>query len=112
MIVAPGAFEGYAQLFSSDFVNEVCARALLMTGGYNPIDHAPDVECPVLLQLCEHDNLVSPKSAANTAGILDDLAQLERYPISHFDIYHGEHFQRAVNDQIEFFRKHLGLTTT
>jgi acetyl esterase/lipase len=112
MITAPGAFEGYAQLFSADFVNEVCARALLTTEGFNPIDHAPDVECPTLLQLCEHDNLVSPKSAANTAEILGDLAQLKHYPIAHFDIYHGEHFERAVNDQIVFFSKHLGLRTT
>jgi len=111
MITAPGAFEGYAQLLSADFVNEVCARVLLATEGYNPIDHAPEVECPTLLQLCEHDNLVSPRSAANTAEILGDLAQLEQYPIGHFDIYQGEHFERAVNDQIEFFSKHLGLTT-
>jgi acetyl esterase/lipase len=111
MITAPGAFEGYAQLFSADFVNEVCARVLLTTEGFNPIDHAPEVECQTLLQLCEHDNLVSPRSASNTAEILGDLAQLEQYPIGHFDIYQGEHFERAVNDQIEFFSKHLGLTS-
>jgi fermentation-respiration switch protein FrsA (DUF1100 family) len=109
MIVAPGAFGGYARLFSADFVNEVCARALLATGGFNPIDHAPQVKCPTLLQVCERDNLVSQKSAAKTAEILGDLARLEEYPIEHFDIYQGEHFERAVNDQIEFLSEHLGL---
>lgn len=59
MITAPGAFEGYAKLASASFINEVCARALLMTHGFNPIDYAGDVQCPVLLQICEKDNLVS-----------------------------------------------------
>ena len=28
-------------------------------------------------------------------------------PIDHFDIYLGEHFEKAVSDQLEFFKKHL-----
>jgi len=59
MITAPGAFEGYSKLVSSDFKNEVCARVLLMGHGHNPIDCAKDVQCPVLLQVCEKDNLVN-----------------------------------------------------
>ena len=73
----------------------------------NPIDHAKDVECPVLLQVCEEDNLVSMGSALRTAEILGEHAELKRYPIGHFDIYTGEGFERAVGDQIEFFTRHL-----
>jgi len=105
MINAPGAFEGYAKLASADFINEVCARALLTSGGYNPIDHAKDVRCPVLIQICENDNLVSKNSAFNTAKILGEYAELKQYPIGHFDIYLGENFEKAVHDQIEFLRK-------
>lgn len=107
MITAPGAFEGYLMLASESLINQVCARVLLMTHGYNPIDHAEHVRCPVLLQICEQDNLVSMGSGLRTAEILGDYAQVERYPIGHFDIYFGEHFDRAVGDQIEFFEKHL-----
>lgn len=107
MVIAPGAFEGYAKLASTRFINEVCARALLMTGGFNPIDHAKDVQCPVLIQICEKDNLVSMSSALETANILGEYAEVKQYPIGHFDIYLGENFEKSVGDQIEFFKKHL-----
>lgn len=107
MINAPGAFEGYAKLASAAFINEVCARALLMTRGFNPINYAKDIKCPVLIQICERDNLVSMSSALETAKILGEYAEVKRYPIGHFDIYSGEHFEKSVGDQIEFFRKQL-----
>jgi uncharacterized protein len=108
---APGAFDGYAKLIlfhgTGNFINEVCARALLMTGGANPIDYAKDVRCPVLIQICEKDNLVSMDSALNTAKILGEYAEVKQYPIEHFDIYLGEHFEKSVGDQIIFLKKHL-----
>lgn len=107
MITAPGAFERYAKLVSPGFVNEVCARALLMIGGYNPIDYAKDVQCPVLIQICEKDNLVSIRSALKTAEILGEYATVKQYPIDHFDIYIGDNFEKSVNDQLDFFKTHL-----
>jgi len=107
MIEAPGAFDGYAKLSSGNFINEVCARALLMTGAANPIDYAKDVRCPVLIQICEKDNLVSMDSALNTAKILGEYAEVKQYPIDHFDIYLGEHFEKSVGDQITFLKKHF-----
>ncbi len=107
MIIAPGAYEGYAKLAQTDFINEVCARAILTTGGYNPINYAKDVHCPILIQVCEKDNLVSVNSAQKVAGILGKKAEIKRYLIGHFDIYTGDHFEQAVRDQIEFFEKHL-----
>jgi fermentation-respiration switch protein FrsA (DUF1100 family) len=107
MITAPGAFEGYSMLASGGLINQVCARVLLMTHGYNPIDHVEQVRCPVLLQFCEKDNLVSMGSGLRSAELLGEYAQVKQYPIGHFDIYFGEHFERAVRDQIEFFEKHL-----
>ncbi|MBU7030606.1 MAG: alpha/beta hydrolase [Theionarchaea archaeon] len=109
VLTAPGAFEGYAKLVSPDFENSVCARALLTFGGHNPIDYAEDVQCPVLLQVCEKDNLVSEASYKKTADILGEYAEVKKYPIGHFDIYEGENFEKAVNDQITFFKKHFGI---
>ncbi len=107
MVTAPGAFEGYSKLVSSAFINEVCARGILRTHGYSPIGYAKDVQCPVLLQICEKDNLVSEESYLKTSEILGDFAEVKKYPIGHFDIYTGENFEKAVSDQIEFFKKHL-----
>lgn len=107
MIAAPGAFDGYSKIVPPDFINEVCARILLRTHGYNPINYAKDVQCPVLLQICEKDNLVSKSSYLGTAKILGKYAEVKIYPIGHFDIYIGENFEKAVSDQIAFFKKYL-----
>jgi pimeloyl-ACP methyl ester carboxylesterase len=107
MITAPGAFDGYASLAPPGFVNEVCARAILRTQGFSPLKAARDVDCPVLLLACEKDNLVSLASVLETAENLGDLAEVKRYPIDHFDIYQGEHFERSVGDQLAFFTRHL-----
>jgi cephalosporin-C deacetylase-like acetyl esterase len=109
MLRAPGAFEGYSQLVNNRFINEVCARVLLMTDGFNPIDYAPRVKCPVLIQICEKDNLVSPRSGLNTAEKLGQYAEVKQYPIGHFDIYTGDDFERAVTDQIKFLNINLKM---
>ena len=105
VVTAPGAFDGYSEVVPASFVNEICARGLLRTSGYNPIDYAKDVQCPVLLQICENDNLVSKNSYLKTAKILGNHAEVKKYPIGHFDIYMGENFEKAVNDQIAFLKK-------
>jgi fermentation-respiration switch protein FrsA (DUF1100 family) len=103
----PDAYAGYSALAPEGFVNEVCARIVLRAGVYRPIEHAKDVRCPVLLQICEQDELVAPETAEATAEELGALAGVERYPIGHFDIYHGAPFEIAVRDQLAFFKKHL-----
>ena len=107
MLRAPGAFDGYSKLASGSetFVNELCARSFLNIGKkYNPIDYAGDVKCPVLLLICEKDNLISKASYINTAKILGDCAEVKIYPAGHIDIYLGENFEKSVSDQITFIR--------
>jgi len=106
-IRAPGAFEGYSSLANKSFINKVCARALLNTNLYNPIEFADKVKCPVLLCICRDDNLVSEKSYKSTAEILGEKATVKVYPIGHFDIYSGDNFEKAVNDQINFLKQNL-----
>ena len=106
-LTAPGAFEGYAGLVeeSETFKNEVCARMLFMGHGRDPIEAAADVQCPVLFLVCEYDNLASPQSHVRAAEALGDKATVKSYPIGHFDIYEGEHFEEAVNEKIAFIEK-------
>ncbi len=104
MLTAPGAFDGYAGIAgeSETFENEVCARLLFMGHGRDPIEAAEEVQCPVLFLVCEHDNLASPESHVRAAEALGDKAAVKSYPIGHFDIYDGEHFEQAVNEKIAF----------
>lgn len=107
MLSTPGAFEGYVNLLkgSETFRNEVCARALLMAHGPDPVQSSAEVKCPILFLVCEHDNLASPESHKRAADILGEKAKVVSYPIGHFDIYVGEYFEKAVAEKIDFLKK-------
>jgi len=99
------AYDGYSKLASESFVNEVCARVILRSAGYDPIQVIRNISTPVLVQICEYDSLapVSPEAEA----VLKQHADVIRYPIGHFDIYTGNDFEKAVSDQLEFLEKNL-----
>ena len=99
------AYDGYSKLASESFVNQVCARVILRSGGFDPAKAIHNVSSPVLVQICDYDSLapISPETEIE----LRQYADVKRYPIGHFDIYTGEHFEKAVSDQLEFFKKNL-----
>jgi uncharacterized protein len=107
LMTASHAYEAFAQLAGGDFVNKACARIIIKGDKYRPIKHARDVHCPVLLQICEKDQMVSVESIEETGKILGQRAEIKRYPIGHFDVYFGKNHDISVHDQIEFFKKHL-----
>ena len=106
-LTSPDAYDGYGKLVPKNFVNEVCARIILRGDKYRPVKHAQNVRCPVLLQICEHDNITPKSVAEETEKQLGKYAEAIYYPIGHFDIYIGDNFEKAVSDQLEFFKKHL-----
>jgi hypothetical protein len=65
------------------------------------------VSCPILLQFADLDIANPPKLIADAQERIGKWGQINRYPIDHFDIYLGKHFEKAVSDQIAFFQKHL-----
>jgi pimeloyl-ACP methyl ester carboxylesterase len=99
------AYDGYSKLASDSFINEVCARVMLRGHRFRPPELLKKVRCPVLIQICEHDTLAPIKP--ETVKKLQKHAEVKCYPIGHFDIYVGEHFEKAVLDQLDFFKKHL-----
>jgi pimeloyl-ACP methyl ester carboxylesterase len=101
------AFEGYGRIAPENFVNEVCARIVIRGDKYRPVTKAGRVRCPVLLLICDNDELAPVSAAEETTKRLGELAEIKRYPIGHFDIYMGAHFERSVSDQLDFFSRHL-----
>ncbi len=106
MITAPGAFEGYSKLAkeSATFKNEVCARLLFMGHSIDANEAAKEVRCPVLFLVCTHDNLVAPTSHVKAANALGAKATVKSFPIGHFDIYEGDHFETAVHEMMAFLQ--------
>jgi pimeloyl-ACP methyl ester carboxylesterase len=111
LMTASNAYDAFVQLAPDSFVNEACARIIVRGDKYRPIKYARDVCCPVLLQICQKDELVSVKSIEETGQILGQYAEIRRYPIGHFDVYFGKNLENSIDDQIEFYRKHLQPST-
>lgn len=107
MMNTPDAYEVFATMIPPDFVNEACARINLRVEKYRPIKKAPNVSCPVLLQICDKDSILPLSSADEAEKALGEHATVKHYPIGHFDIYLGENFETAVRDQIDFYKTHL-----
>lgn len=101
------AWDTFQEIAPDDFVNEVCARILIRMDKYHPIKHTSKVRCPVLFQVCDKDIALPLKVFERAKKRLGRLAEVIHYPIDHFDIYAGDNFERAVNDQLEFFKKHI-----
>ncbi len=89
--------------------NEVAARIMLHVGLYRPSAGAAKIHCPVLICACDRDQTTPPAPAIAVAERAP-RGELKRYDIGHFDIYLGEHFDRAVADQTEFLTRHLGIS--
>jgi len=111
LMTASNAYDAFVQLAPDSFINEACARIIIRGDKYRPIKYAHDVRCPVLLQICQKDELLSVESIEETGRILGRYAEIRRYPIGHFDVYFGKNCENSINDQIEFYRKHLRPST-
>lgn len=102
-----GAWKFFNQIAPDDFINKVCARILIRMDKYHPIKHTSRIRCPVLLQVCDKDISLPMKVIVKAEKNLGELVEVIHYPIDHFDIYIGENFEKAVSDQLDFFKKHL-----
>jgi uncharacterized protein len=108
VMTEPDAQAGFEAIVpaGSRWRNEVAARVMLRVALYRPVRSAPSVACPLLVCVCERDTTTPPGPAEKMAECAP-RGELARYPIGHFDIYVGEHFERAVADQTAFLRRHL-----
>ncbi len=107
-MTADDAARGYVAMYPEGFEwrNEVAARIMLTYGLYSPGRDAGRVACPTLFQVGtggpHHPARAGPRGRTRGAP-----GELVTYPISHFEIYRGEHFERAVADQLEFLARHV-----
>lgn len=101
------ALKAFNSMVPEGYINEACARINIRGDKYRPVEYANKVRCPVLLQICDKDNMTPLSAAAVTEKRLGKYAQTKHYSIGHFDVYVGENFEKAVQDQLGFFKKHL-----
>ncbi len=73
---------------------------------YSPGRRAADITCPLLVQVAERDAITPPGPALEVPRNAP-RGEAKSYPLSHFEIYLGEPFERAVADQLEFLERVL-----
>ena len=103
-----GADEGYRELFPRElhWDDTVCARILLQVGFYRPVNDAPRVQAPLLVIVGERD-LVTPPGPARRMAEAAPRAELVDLPIDHWQVYRGEWFERVVELETDFLRRHV-----
>ena len=109
VMTSPDAQPGFAALVPPDskWRDEVGARIMLQVARYRPIRSAAKVRCPLLMCVCDEDQ-VTPPGPAVKAALAAPKGELRRYPIGHFEIYGGQRgFEQAVTDQTAFLVRHL-----
>lgn len=90
---------------SRDFINEVSASFMLQPHGRDVLEAAKEVSCPVLIVVCENDEIIPLQSHYKLREVLGSLLTVVRYPIGHFEIYRGEWFIKAIEEQIRFINR-------
>lgn len=108
VLTAREAEPGFASILGEDsrWQNAVGARVMLFLGMWRPVRTAAKVACPMLVCICDGDE-TTPPAPAERLGRNAPRGELVHYPIGHFDIYTGEHFEVAVADQVAFLQRVL-----
>lgn len=101
------AWMGYERIMPAHWRNEISARTLLGLGWYRPGHKIGRVSCPVLVQICDNDEITSPEMTVNMAALGGDNVVEHHYRIGHFDTYSGVGFRRSSTDQVNFLKRSL-----
>ena len=108
VLTAPEAGPGFDSIVAPDsrWQNAIGARIMLFVGAWRPVRTAAKVRCPMLVCVCDGDATTPPAAAIKLAGNAP-RAEVVHYPIGHFAIYIGDHFDRAIADQTQFLERVL-----
>ena len=104
MMTTQDADPGYRALMPDDFDNRLAARIAVHSGQYRPVNQVQDIRCPVLLQICDYETIVSTDTAQEIMRRMTTPVTVKHYLLGHFDIYQGPAFELSVNDQINFIQ--------
>lgn len=98
-----GAEDAYLSMIGgpSPWQNRIAARIVLALPFYRPISKAASIRAPLLMVICNRDE-VCPPSAAAKVGRLAPRGRAAHFDSGHFDIYFGALFDGATKAMLEF----------
>lgn len=110
LMTASDVVPGYLGLVpeGAPFRNEVAARVAFDILAARPGTQAARVTCPLLVQVCEEDTVAPARRTAALAAKAP-LGEVSRHACGHFAIYDGPDFERVVDEQVAFLKRHVPL---
>lgn len=108
LMTAPDCETGYRAVadHAPAFRNEVAARFGLAIARYLPGRRVRKLHCPILFGICTTDT-VAPPAATRRHAATAVRGEVSEFPCGHFDVYLGEPFEQAVDDYVDFLRRHV-----
>ncbi|TQR61789.1 alpha/beta hydrolase [Acinetobacter sp. RF15A] len=107
----PDSYEGYLSIVNPDYYwsGYIPARAFFKLIRYRPILDVRKIAVPALFIAAQQDSLIPIESSRETATNIAPFVQYHEWNMRHFDIYHGEWFEKAISTQLEFLHQHIGV---
>jgi pimeloyl-ACP methyl ester carboxylesterase len=94
---------------SETWTNSMPARSIFAVSGYNPIDSADKIQCPVFVLSGKRDQGIARDDVLATVARIPRCRHLE-LDFDHFDLYPGfDKHEQAVTEQLKFLRECLPL---
>jgi pimeloyl-ACP methyl ester carboxylesterase len=112
MVTAPGAQAGWDSTVPPDgrFDNRIAAADAVAMVTTSALRHARRVTAPLLVCVCDLENLMNPRYAALVARRAPN-GEARHYESDHFGIYHPPLVRRVLADQTTFLKEHLDVRT-
>ncbi|HEX7827784.1 MAG TPA: alpha/beta fold hydrolase [Mycobacterium sp.] len=112
MVTAPGAEAGWNSTVPPGFGfdNRIAAADAVAMVTTSALRHARRVPAPLLVCVCDEENLMNPRYAALVAHRAPN-GVARHYPSDHFAIYHPPLVDRVLADQTAFLVEHLDVRT-
>ena len=110
MVTAAGAEAGWNSTVPAGgtFDNRIAAADALAMVTTSALRHARKVTAPLLVCVCDKENLMDPKYAALVARRAP-RGVAKHYASDHFDVYHPPLVSQVLADQTAFFTEHLDV---
>lgn len=110
-LTGAASYEGYLSIVQPDYYwsGEIPARALLQLIRYRPNSLVSQIRCPVLFIAAQYDSLVPIEASRACATDIAPHVQYHEWQMQHFDIYHNEYLDKAIQTQIAFLNQYIGV---
>jgi fermentation-respiration switch protein FrsA (DUF1100 family) len=110
LVTAEGAESGWNSTVppGGRFDNRIAAADAVAMVSTSALTHARHIDAPLLVCVCDRENLMDPAYAALVARRAS-RGVAHHYDSDHFAIYHPPVVAQALADQTAFLQEHLGV---